>query len=104
MLGFNPDGPSAGALSRPAEKFAYRGQHCLARNDHLCSLDLLMRLHIVAYVRKENAFGLSYEQKAGTARKVAKVSDVRKMAHQQCVNSRGGKMLPEPYLARVKIH
>src|SRR5713101_8829150 len=105
MLSLNPQRPAFRfPLAASPNPLPHRAQQGLARDYHLRALHLVVRLSVIAHVRQENADALCDQQQARAAGEAAKISDVRKMAHQKRIESCRGEVLPEFLLAPEEVH
>jgi len=64
----------------------------------------LVRLDVIANVRKKYAPALFDQQQSRAPGKAAKISNVRKMADQQPIKAGGRKMVPKFLLAGAEVH
>src|SRR5271168_5268950 len=106
MFGLDSEGPSLRSLllARGLNPFANRSQRRLARDHYFRALYFLMRLARIAGVAEENVARFPDEEETRAAGKAAKISDVGKMADQQCIKAGRSELLPQFLLAREKIH
>src|SRR5579864_2522312 len=105
MFSFDPNGLWTRSSSLPRrEPLADSAQQRLARDHDLGARNFLMSLYVIANVRKEDVLVFADQQKSGTSRETAKISDVGKMTDQQPVEASGSYILAESFLSGTEVH
>ncbi len=105
MLSLDPERPSFRfSLAASSNPLTHRSQQGMPCDHHPSALHLHVCLSVITHVREENAAGLCDQQQARAAGEAAKISEVRKMADQESIETGRGKVLPKSLLACEEIH